>query len=127
MLESISWFLGCSNMAASLVFQAIAFHSPKLDGKMKDSMLRACNVHQVASLGFILLALNKSPESYWNTMNFSILSVATTLFPGVIYYQNLAKAGQKVALSRFVPTGGVLHMVFWVMMSVNYSSYIAKK
>ena len=123
MIEQASWFLGCANMAASLVFQAITFHSSKLDVKMKDSLLRAVNVHQLSALGFILLALNKNTKSYWNTTYFWLLTSATCLFPGVIYFQNLFNSGNKIWLSKFVPTGGMMHIAFWFLLASSFSSF----
>ena len=105
-------------MAASLVFQAITAHSKKLDEKMKNSLSKACNVHQLASLGFILLALTRSP---WNVYNFWLLTTATTLFPGVIYYQNVFNGGNKTFLAKHVPKGGMMHMIFWILLGLQYS------
>eukprot|EP00356_Strombidium_inclinatum_P005622 CAMPEP_0170491284 /NCGR_PEP_ID=MMETSP0208-20121228/10735_1 /TAXON_ID=197538 /ORGANISM="Strombidium inclinatum, Strain S3" /LENGTH=112 /DNA_ID=CAMNT_0010766833 /DNA_START=42 /DNA_END=380 /DNA_ORIENTATION=- len=112
-------------MASSLVFQAIGFHSSKLQANQQQAMLRAVNVHQLASLGFILLAFSK--KSSMNSLHFGLLSVATALFPGVIYYKNLVKDGQPVSLSRFVPTGGMLHMVFWVLLALRFKSFVGPK
>jgi hypothetical protein len=83
-METLSWVLGCSNMALSFVFQAIGYHSKSLDEAAKSSMLRAVNVHQMASIGFILLSFKGAP-----VIPFSILSAATFLFPGVLYFQTI--------------------------------------
>ena len=103
-------------MTGSLIFSAIAAHHSKLDEKMKNAVRWGTNVHQVASLGFILLALDKS-NSWMQYINMAVLTTATILFPGVIYYQNIVKKGEKGMLSRFVPHGGGLHMVFWVLLA----------
>ena len=55
-LEYLSWIIGCSNMAASLAFSAIAHHSKKLDETAKISLHRAVTIHQISSRGFIILA-----------------------------------------------------------------------
>ena len=86
-------------------------------------MLRAVNVHQIAALGFILLAFNKNQKSYWTTIYFWLLVVATSLFPGIIYYTNLMNKGQKIFVSKFVPTGGLMHMVFWLLIGISFSSF----
>ena len=80
-LEHASFAIGCVNMAASMVFQAIGFHSKKLDEAARKSMERACSIHQVASIGFMILAYHDAP-----IIPFSMLCVATLLFPGLIYY-----------------------------------------
>ena len=83
-MEQAVWALGCVNMTASMVFSMIAHHSKKLDEISKVSMHRAVNMHQVAALGFILLAYQGAP-----LLPLSMLTVGTLLFPGVIYFQTL--------------------------------------
>ncbi len=82
-MEQYSWIIGCFNMAASLGMSAFAHHGEKffVDPKLITSMHRAVGVHQVASLGFLLMAVKGAP-----LIPFGMLSVATVLFPGVIYY-----------------------------------------
>lgn len=87
-IRSTSWLLGSINMSASLIFQAITAHSSKFDDKQRMAMSWGTTVHQVASVGFYLLSLNKSESElgvFWNAFNLSLLSVATFLFPGVTY------------------------------------------
>ena len=55
-MEQAAWALGCVNMTASMVFSMIAHHSKKFDEVSKTSMHRAVNMHQIAALGFLLLA-----------------------------------------------------------------------
>lgn len=100
-------------MASSLAFSAIAHHGKKMDDAVKVSMHRAVTVHQISAIGFIILAL-----AYKETplIPFAVLSVATLLFPGVIYYQSLSKT--KILLGKFVPAGGMLHMAFWGLLCV---------
>ena len=112
-METISWILGCTNMASSLVFSAIGHHSKKLDDVGRTSMNRACNMHQIASLGFLLLAHQGAP-----VIPFSMLCVATVLFPGVVYYQTLS--GTKSVLGSLVPKGGMLHIVFWLVLACYF-------
>lgn len=83
MLDTVSWILGCANMAASLAFSAIAHHSKKLEEPAKLSMHRAVTIHQISAIGFLILA-----SQYRETplVPLAILSTATILFPGVIYY-----------------------------------------
>lgn len=80
-METISWVLGCSNMAVSFALQAYSYHAKSLDEVARQSMFRAVNVHQMASLGFILLSLKGA-----SVIPFAILGVASFLFPGVLYY-----------------------------------------
>lgn len=70
-------------MASSMAFSAIAHHSKTMTEAVKVSMHRAVTIHQVSAIGYILLAL-----AYKETpiVPFTVLSVATLLFPGVIYY-----------------------------------------
>lgn len=83
-------------------------------------MFRAVNMHQVASLGFILVASSMFRHTRQDGIKetphlpFATLFVATLLFPGLIYVQTLS--GKKLWASRFIPTGGILHMVFWLEM-----------
>ena len=49
---------------------------------------------------------------------FALLFVATLLFPGLIYFQTLKNT--KVWMGKFVPTGGLMHMVFWVSLCFFY-------
>ena len=78
-------------------------------------MLRACSVHQLASLGFILLSFKGAPIGMT-----VMLSTATFLFPYVVYYQAIIKKGQRVLLTSMVPKGGVMHIAFWVYMGLFY-------
>ena len=48
----------------------------------------------------------------------AMLSLATALFPGVIYYQTITDT--KSALGRFVPTGGMIHIGFWLVLGFYY-------
>lgn len=100
-------------MASSMAFSAIAHHSKKMEDSVRVSMHRAVTIHQVSALGFLLLAF-----AYKETpvIPFSLLTVATVLFPGVIYYQSLSK--KKSVFGRFVPMGGVLHMAFWALLCI---------
>ncbi len=100
-------------MASSMAFSAIAHHSKKMDETVRVSMHRAVTVHQVSALGFLVLAF-----AYKETpaIPFALLSAATLLFPGVIYYQSLNRT--KSVLGRFVPMGGMLHMAFWALLCV---------
>ena len=102
-------------MAASLGFSAYAHHAKTIQENSRTSMHRAVGVHQVASLGFILLSLKGTP-----LIPFGTLCVATSLFPFVIYYQNI-KCLEKTMFSKLVPKGGMLHMVFWLMMAYYFS------
>jgi uncharacterized membrane protein YgdD (TMEM256/DUF423 family) len=52
---------------------------------------------------------------------FSMLSIATILFPGVVYYQNIVLKGGKSMLASFVPRGGMLHMIFWLTMCFYFA------
>jgi len=45
---------------------------------------------------------------------YGLLTLATFLFTGVLYYGTIK--GKKVFLSRFVPFGGALHMLFWTLL-----------
>ena len=56
MLDFISWTCGCINMTASLIFSTIGYHKKGLDEPARNAMTRATNVHQLASLGFFILA-----------------------------------------------------------------------
>jgi len=44
-----------------------------------------------------------------------ILSFATVLFPGIVYYQTMT--GKKLPVGKAVPLGGMLQMFFWVLLS----------
>lgn len=112
-MDFAAWVIGCVNMTASLAFSAIGHHSKSLDEVARISMHRAVNVHQLASVGFLVLSQLDTPY-----VPLGILSVATLLFPGVVYYQTLSQ--QKMWLGRFVPTGGMLHMVFWLSLCLYF-------
>ena len=112
-MEHACWAIGCVNMAVSMVFSAIGHHKESLGEKGKASIQRACNIHQLASIGFMVLAYQGAP-----LVPVSLLSVATILFPGVIYYQTLKDT--KTFLGRFVPMGGLMHMAFWVSMAIYF-------
>ena len=100
-------------MAASLGMSAFAHHGEKFfgDPKVVQSMHRAVGVHQVASIGFLVLAIKGA-----SLLPFTMLTAATILFPGVVYYQNIALKGGKSMLASLVPKGGMLHMIFWLTM-----------
>ena len=68
-------------MGLSLVFQSIGYHSKSIDAAGKDKMIRATSVHQLASLGFILLSMKGAPILPTVT-----LAIATSLFPYVLYF-----------------------------------------
>ena len=100
-------------MASSMAFSAIAHHSKKMEEPVRVSMHRAVTIHQVSALGFLILAC-----AYKETpvIPFALLSAASLLFPGVIYYQSLSK--KKSVFGRFVPMGGMLHMAFWALLCI---------
>jgi len=81
--DQISWLIVCVSMASSLAFSAIAHHSKKMDELTRVGMHRAVTVHQLSSIGFLILA-----SAYKETpvVPFTLLSAATLLFPGVIYF-----------------------------------------
>ena len=56
MLDTVSWLFGCTTMAASMAFSAIAHHSKKMDDVSKISMHRAVTIHQISAIGFLVLA-----------------------------------------------------------------------
>ena len=56
MLDTVSWLFGCTTMAASMAFSAIAHHSKKMDDVSKISMHRAVTTHQISAIGFLVLA-----------------------------------------------------------------------
>lgn len=125
-LEEISCYLGCFNMTLSMVFGAIASHKKSLTKEAREAMHRGVNMQQVAALGFILLSSNLfkyvQPDGTKQVPNlpFVTLFVATLAFPGIIYAQNLMGSG-KLWASRFIPTGGVLHMLFWIELMFFYN------
>ena len=80
-MEYLCWLTGCVNMGLSLGFQAYGYHSKSLDAAGRENMLRAVNVHQIASIGFILLSFKGAP-----LLPTIALSIATFLFPYVLYY-----------------------------------------
>ena len=96
-------------MAASLAFSAYGHHSKKLNEVAKGTMARAVQMHQISALGFLVLTQIDTPM-----LPLTMLSVATVLFPGVIYYQTITDT--KSAFGRFVPTGGMLHIGFWLVL-----------
>eukprot|EP00347_Sterkiella_histriomuscorum_P021538 403333626 len=101
-------------MGLSLAFQAYGHHSKELEkSNYKQGFLRATSVHQVASLGFILLSMKGA-----SLPMVIMLSTATFLFPYVVYYQSIVAKGQKVMLSSLIPKGGILHIAFWVNMAL---------
>lgn len=102
-------------MASSMVFSAIAHHSKKMEEPVRVSMHRAVTIHQVSALGFLILAFAYK-EQQTPVVPFGLLTVATLLFPGVIYYQSLSK--KTSILGKFVPMGGMLHMAFWTLLCV---------
>jgi hypothetical protein len=99
-LVAAPWIIGCVNIGLTLIFSGIAFHSKSLTNKSRESLLKAVEVHKVASLGFILLSLNRNLFGYWRTVGLAMLSVATFLFPGVVYYQHLMNEGKMMWLSK---------------------------
>ena len=120
MLEQACWAIGCVNMAVSMVFSAIGHHKKSLDEAGKASMHRACNIHQIASLGFMVLA-HTGTDGVPPMIPLLMLSVATVLFPGVIYYKTLS-GNKEFFMGRFVPMGGLLHMAFWCTMALYFKS-----
>ena len=125
-LDSVSCFCGCINMALSMVFGAIAAHKQSLTPDQRNSMFRAVNMHQLSSLGFILLStslfryVKEDGTKELPNLPFVTLFVATLLFPGLIYAQVLS--GRKFWASKFIPTGGMLHMLFWVELCFFYQT-----
>lgn len=113
-MEKACWILGCTNMTASLVMSTIGFHKKSLDDATRKAIERSVNVHQVASVGFLLLAYQKGP-----LIPSVLLMAATFLFPYVIYFEKLTAI--ETPLKRFVPMGGFMHMVFWIMMAFYYT------
>ena len=111
-------------MALSMVFGAIAAHKPSLAPEQLNAILRAVNMHQVYSFGFLLLSTSLFRHVKQDGIKevphlpFVTLFVATLLFPGLIYAQTLS--GKKFWLGKFIPTGGILHMLFWVELCFYY-------
>jgi len=97
-------------MAASLALSAYGHHSKKLNEAAKGTMARAVQMHQISALGFFILTQVDTPM-----LPIAMLSLATALFPGVIYYQTITDT--KSALGRFVPAGGMLHIGFWLVLA----------
>jgi uncharacterized membrane protein YgdD (TMEM256/DUF423 family) len=124
-LDDISVYFGCANMALSMVFGAIGAHKTTLTPDQRNSMYRAVNMHQLSALGFILLASNmfryvrEDGTREMAHLPFATLFVATLLFPGLIYVQTLAN--RKIWASKFIPTGGILQMLFWVELCFYYN------
>ena len=112
-LDQVSWVIGCASMASSLAFSAIAHHSKKMDEVVRVGLHRAVTVHQLSAIGFLILsfAYKETPP-----LPFALLSAATMLFPGVIYYQSLSNT--KSIFSKFVPMGGMMHMAFLALLCV---------
>lgn len=103
------WAVGCTNMAFSWALSAYSYHAKGLDDKGRLIMGRAVHMHQGASIGFMILANIGAP-----IIPTTILTIATILFPGVVYYETLKKT--KIP-GKLVPMGGMLQMVFWVVLS----------
>ncbi len=112
-MDYLCWAAGCINLGLSLGFQSYGYHSKSLDAAAKDSMIRATSVHQLASIGFILLSMKVAP-----LIPTAILTIATCLFPFNLYLQIITK--KRNILSRFIPFGGGLHMIFWVTFGLFY-------
>ena len=64
-----------------MFFSMIGHHKKTLDDAAKKSIERAVGIHQLAAIGFMVLAYNDAP-----LVPLCMLSVATVLFPGLIYY-----------------------------------------
>merc|ERR1711997_361251 len=100
-MDTACWIYGCVNMTASLIFSTIGFHKKNLEPDARRAIERAVNVHQVASLGFLVLAYQGGP-----LIPSAMLFGATLLFPYVISFEKLA--GRDTPFKRFVPMGGMM-------------------
>ena len=113
-MDKACWVSGCINMTASLIFSTIGFHKKSLEADARRAIERAVNVHQVASLGFLLLAYQGGP-----LVPSMMLFGATLLFPYVIYFEKLTMT--ETIFKRFVPWGGATHMLFWLTMAFYFT------
>ena len=122
-MDTACWISGCLNFTASLIFSTIGFHKKNLEPDARRAIERAVNVHQVASVGFLVLAYQGGPM-----IPSVMLFGATCLFPYVIYFEKLA--GFDTPFKRFVPFGGLMHMVFWITMAFYFTpreQFLAKQ